>query len=106
MELEIIKSTDLPILSRKRVSLMLNSTGATPSRKDLIDMVSKKVKSKKDLIIIKHVYPQYGKPNVKIIAHVYTDRQKMEKFEHKSLLKKHEIKVAEKPAEPAKEKSE
>ena len=30
----------------------------------------------------------------------------MEKFEHKSLLKKHEIKVAEKPAEPAKEKSE
>ena len=48
MELEIIKSTDLPILSRKRVSLMLNSTGATPSRKDLIDMVSKKVKSKLD----------------------------------------------------------
>ncbi|MBN2423348.1 hypothetical protein JXB41_09055 [Candidatus Woesearchaeota archaeon] len=89
MNLEIIKQKELPLVSRKRVSLWYNEKSATPSRKNLVKELAKMFKTKEDLIIIKHIYPQFGKNKTKIIAHLYADKSKMEFFEHKSLIKKH-----------------
>lgn len=97
MDLEIIKEKELPMLSRKRVSLWISQKGPTPSRLELISSIAKKFNTKPEHVVIKHIYSQFGDTKSKIIAHLYADDKKRDLFEHKSLLDKH---IKEK--EPAK----
>ena len=100
MEFEILKEKDMKLLSRKRVTLMMENKGATPSRQDIIKKLADKLKVKEDLVVVKHIYSQYGKAKTKLIVNIYKDKKKMEMFEHANLLKKHKV---EKPAEEVKE---
>ncbi len=105
MEFEILKEKDMKLLSRKRITLMINNEGATPSRLDLLDAVAEKFKTKPELVVIKHIYSQYGKRKTKLIVNIYKDKKKMELFEHEDLLKKHRgesvtKEVQEKPPKP------
>jgi len=97
--MEVIKEREMKLLSRKRVVLMVDHDGSTPSRLELVKEVAKKFKVKEDLVIIKHVYQQFGKNKTKLIVHIYNDKKKKNTFEHKSLLKKHEEKPVEKDEE-------
>ncbi|MBN2367886.1 hypothetical protein JXC34_02630 [Candidatus Woesearchaeota archaeon] len=93
------KQRDMKLLSRKRVSLILDNEGATPSRKSLIKQVASKYKVNEDQVVIKHVYSQFGKQKTKLIVHIYDDKDKMGMFEHKNLLKKHVTEPKEKKTE-------
>ncbi len=99
MELHLIKEKDMKLLSRKRITLEVETEGATPSRLDLLKGIAKKFNSSEDLVIIKHIYPQFGKKKTKIIAHIYDDKHKMSLFELKGLIGKHKPKETAKPAE-------
>ncbi|MBN1502480.1 hypothetical protein JW930_02970 [Candidatus Woesearchaeota archaeon] len=92
MELEVIKEKELPLLSRRRVSLWLNHKGPTASRNQLIKQIADKFKVEPELIIIKHIYPQFGTERTKVIVHIYKDNGKIEFFEHKNLVAKHRAK--------------
>jgi small subunit ribosomal protein S24e len=98
MEMQILKEKETPLLSRKRVTLELEATKETPARAELIKAVAAKVKAKEELVIIRHVYSQFGNKTVKVIAHVYKDAKEMAKIERAYLLKKHAQKE-EAPAE-------
>ena len=100
--MNILKERDMNLLSRKRVAIMLDNQEGTPSRLSLLKEVAKHFKTKEDLIVIKHVYPQFGKHQTKLIVHIYDDMNKMKMFEHKNLLKKH--KPTGKPAESPSQK--
>jgi ribosomal protein S24E len=89
MDFKLLKERDMKLLSRKRLTLMIENREATPSRKDLIKAIAEKYKTKEDLVIIKHIYPQFGQNKTKLIVHLYQDKDKMNMFEHKNLLKKH-----------------
>src|SRR3989338_8170579 len=89
MDIEILKENETPLLSRKRYTIRINTTGATPSRKDLLQAISQKTKSNPNLTIIKHIYPQYGGKFTKIIVHIYKDMAALESIEHEYLMKKH-----------------
>jgi ribosomal protein S24E len=102
MELHTIKEKDMKLLSRKRVVLMLDSGGATPSRKQLIKELAKKYKVSEEVVVIRHVYPQFGSKNAKLIVHIYDDKEKKAMFEHQNLLKKHAPEAKPAEAEPAK----
>ncbi len=112
--MEVIKEKDMKLLSRKRVTLIRDNKGATPSRQQLISEVASQFKVKEELVIIKHVYSQFGENKTKLIVHIYNDKDKMKLFEHANLLKKHEKKAEPKkeaaeekaPAEPAEKKEE
>ena len=65
MNLEIIKQKELPLVSRKRVSLWYNEKGSTPSRRDLIKELAKMFKTKEDLVMRLLLKPE-SKRNVKI----------------------------------------
>jgi ribosomal protein S24E len=106
MDIEILKEKDMQLLSRKRVSAMIQSEGPTPSRLDLKKQLAKKLNKDPELVILKHIYPKYGKSDVKVIAHVYDNKEELEKFELKKLVEKHkepEVKKEEAPA-PAEKK--
>lgn len=104
MELKLIKKKEFPLLSRARASFWYSGGGATPSRKDLTEGVAKALKTKRENVIIKHIYPQYGVDGTKIIAHIYNDASKISEYEHKSLVGKH--KVEEKKEEAPKASAE
>ena len=104
IKFEINKEKEMPLLSRKRITASITETDKTPSRKELIKVVASNQKVKETQVIIKHIYTKFGRSEVKVIAHVYKNREDLEKFENKSLLKKHAIeapKAEEKPAEEA-----
>ena len=103
--MEILKEKEMKLLSRKRVTLLVDNTKGTPSRMELVKEIAKKFKVKEDLIAIKHIYPQFGNNKSKLFVHIYEDKEKMEMFEHEDLLKKHrgeEVtkEVEEKPPKP------
>ena len=93
MEVEIQKQTEVPLLNRQRVSIMVTyDGGATPSILQFKDIVSSKLKVHKDLVSIRHVYQRYGFPKAKVIAHIYKTREDLLRLEK---LKKAERKIAE-----------
>jgi len=99
MELHTLKEKDMKLLSRKRVSLEMNNEGSTPSRIDLVKAIAKKFNVTEELIVIKHIYSQFGKNKTRIIAHIYQDKDKVKMFELQGLISKHKPKEAAKPAE-------
>lgn len=101
MIMEVLKEKDMKLLSRKRLTLLVENKGATPSRQDLVKEIAKKFKTDEELVIIKHIYQQFGKNKTKLMVHIYEDKDKMKIFEHANLLKKHEVKIPE----PVKEES-
>lgn len=105
MKLEIKKQRDTPLLSRKRVTLMAEYDGATPSRPDIRKEVAKKVGAKDNLVVIKHIYTRFGSNKAKIIAHVYDNEKDMKSIEHESLLVKHDPEAGKKKGEKAAEEA-
>ena len=49
MIMEILKEREMKLLSRKRVTLLIEEKGATPSRQELIGQVASKFKVKENL---------------------------------------------------------
>lgn len=100
MKLDVIKEKDIPLLKRKRVTMMYNSSEkTTPKRSVVVKDVAKKLGASKDAVSIRHIYPQFGTSSSKIIVHVYKDKKTMEMFEDKQLLDKHVDKPKEEKEE-------
>ena len=106
MNIEIKKERDTPLLSRKRVTLVAEYEGATPSRLSLRKDVAGKLKVQENLVILKHVYTRFGSQKAKIIAHVYNNEEDLKKIEDPSLLAKHGYAVKKKEAAEGEEKEE
>jgi len=97
MELKILKERETPLLSRKRYTIEITEEGATPSRKQIRDMVALKLKADPELTIVKHIYPRYGLEKSRCIVNIYENAEDMKRYEDEGLLKKHA--KEEKPAE-------
>ena len=89
MKLDIHKEMEAPLLARKRVTLIAEFEGATPSRKDLLKEVAKKLKSDEKLTVIRHIYSKFGRQKAKVIVNVYENADAMKHLEEDSFVKKH-----------------
>ncbi|MFH1455680.1 MAG: hypothetical protein ABIF40_01900 [archaeon] len=99
MDIKIIKEKVMPLLARKRVTLIADYAGkSTPSIKNLIPQIAKLTKSEPKLVTIRHIYQKYGKTQAKIISHIY-ESEKMAKLleAEKRLFKEEKPKEEEKP---------
>lgn len=106
MRLEVKKERDTPLLSRKRVTLMAEYDGTTPSRINVRKEVAKKLGAKENLVVIKHIYTRFGSSKSKIITHVYNNEGEMKKLENEGLLAKHDPNAKKKEAKPAEGEAE
>jgi len=112
--MEIIEKKEYPLLSRTEIIAKDSYTGATPSRNSIKDRLANTLKANKELLVIKHIYPEFGFGNAKIIAYLYSNKKDMERIEpeyafKKGVSKKEEEKKTEekKPDKPkAEEKKE
>ncbi|MBI2667690.1 hypothetical protein HYX17_02870 [Candidatus Woesearchaeota archaeon] len=100
MELKILKETEMPLLSRKRINLEINFDGATPSQKEVLSSLSTKLKTKEELIDVRHIYTKFGEPKAKVIAHIYNTIEDLKDIEE---IKKKKKEVKENAKEEKKE---
>ncbi len=89
MKLDIHKEMEAPLLARKRVTLIAEFEGATPSRKDFLKEVARKLKSDEKLTVIRHIYSKFGRQKAKVIVNVYENADAMKRLEEEGLVKKH-----------------
>jgi len=100
MNIEIIEKKDAQLLSRTEVACKVGVENKTPSRNELRKAVAKSLSVSPDLVMINKISTQYGKRDVKVVAHVYKSVEAAKKIEGKPVLKKHfpEEKKEAKPA--------
>lgn len=75
----------------------------TPSTEEVRDELSKSLKVAKDLLLVKHIYSEFGSGNSKIIAYAYDSKEDMDRIIKKG---KKQKEAEAKAAEEAKKKVE
>ncbi len=86
--MEILHKFYNSLLSRTELQLELKYNNATPSLSDVRKMVSDKLKSSEDVIVIKKVGNIFGSGKAIVSAYVYDNQETMAKFEPKPKVKK------------------
>ena len=86
--MQIVEKKEYPLLSRTEIIAKEGYTGATPSRDAIKKILAEKLNAKGELIVIKHIYPEFGFGNAKIIAHLYSNKKDMERIEPEYAFKK------------------
>lgn len=107
MKLEIKEKKENKILNRLEISGRLVFEKATPSNQALQEVLAVELKTNKDLIVIKHIYPKFSFREASFLAYIYFDKKTMQKMEvsTKHLRKKAE-EEKKKAAEAAAQKAE
>ena len=111
MKMEVKEEKKNPLMKREEILMRVEHEGmATPSRKDMIEEVAKKLKADKDIIIIDKIFSASGISRSRVKVHVYRKKEdipkdKLEKMKVKfeKAAKKQAGKEEAKPAEAAPE---
>ena len=98
MTLKILKEKENPLFKRKEISFELPSE-ITPSNKEVLELISKKLSVSKEAIKIKKIYGRFGSKNFIIDVNAYSTKENKEEVERKT---KKEIEAEIKEAEAAK----
>ena len=99
MEVTITNKTKRPLLKRTEIKARIFFTGATPRRTSVAQAIADKEGYKKELLVVKHIYTQFGDTTAEVQLHLYDDAKTLERLERKNLVAKHTEKKQEKEAE-------
>ena len=83
MDLNITKQEKQPLLSRTEIIAEITFEGKTPSRYDLVKIISKKLKIKPELTLVKHIYTEFGSQKANVEVYTYEDAKVMGVLEKK-----------------------
>jgi small subunit ribosomal protein S24e len=105
MKIEITEKKENLLQERTEVRFTVDHTGeATPTRKAVIDEVSKMTKAKKGTVVINNLDTQYGRGISKGYAKIYSSEDAALKFEREYLLKRNGIAKAKEEGSKKEEK--
>ena len=98
MKIEITEKKENLLQERTEVRFTVDHTGeATPTRKTIIDEISKMTKAGKNTVVINSIDTQYGRGISKGYVKIYSSEEAARKFEREYLLKRSGIIKEEKP---------
>ena len=107
MDLNITKQEKQALLARTEITAEISFEGPTPSRYEIVKAITKKLKLKQDLTVVKHIYTNFGSNKADVEVYAYNDSEVMKVLEKKVReikAPKEEPKPVEKtPAETPKE---
>jgi len=103
MKIEITNQKENPLQKRTEVYFNIDHVGeTTPGRNAVAEDIAKKMKSKRDCVVIDSIESVYGIGKSKGYAKVYDSKESAMSFENKYLLKRNGIGVeAPAPADGA-----
>jgi ribosomal protein S24E len=85
--INIEKKENKPLLDREEVYAIVKAR-VTPSLNEMQEEIAKKLEKKKELVVVKNVYPRYGKQESSVVAYVYNSEESLKKYEPKKKEKK------------------
>lgn len=88
MELKIIDKKEQPLLSRTEIVAEAVFDAATPSKQDIKSKIASLVKSNENLVVVRHIYTEFGAKKAKILAYSYINDAELKKIEPKKKEKK------------------
>jgi small subunit ribosomal protein S24e len=103
MNVNVISKTDNAVLERKEIQAEVSFDGPTPSREDIRKAICAKVGSNPDLTVLREVNNSFGKQSVNVVAHAYSDKEKMTRTEPEYVVKRDKVVEKPKPEEKPKE---
>lgn len=71
MNLKIIEKKEQPVLGRVHITAVVGFEAATPSNADISKELSKQLKVEEGLVVVKHIYTEFGLHNADIEAVAY-----------------------------------
>ena len=103
MEIEFIEEKENKVFNRKEIKFYVDYDGeATPKVLDIKSKLVALLNTKKELIVVDNVQPQYGEPKALGYAKVYDTVDDLEYIEAQHVIAKNE----EPEEEPAEEEAE
>ncbi|MBI5046874.1 hypothetical protein HZC07_04040 [Candidatus Micrarchaeota archaeon] len=81
MNVNIVSANENKLLERKEVRAEVGFDGPTPKRAELKQAISGKIGANPEMVTVNKVSSNFGKKAVVVIAHVYTDKDKLMKTE-------------------------
>lgn len=103
--MNIINRKENPLIGRIEVKGEIIFQGATPSNDVVQKEVADKMKVDPSVVKVKSIYTKYGSTKAVVVAHVYTKKEDLDRFEPKKKEKK-AAKAEEAEAKPAEKKEE
>jgi ribosomal protein S24E len=88
MNVQITIQKHNALMSRKEISAVLTYEKQTPSKEELKKSLSHAMKLDENLMVIKSVYPGYGKQKAQITIYQYDNPEMMARLEPKKKEKK------------------
>ena len=88
--MDIIEKNEQSLLSRTEIIAKDSYTGSTPSRQSIKERLAKTLNADKSLLVVKHIYPEFGFGTAKIVAYLYSTKENMKKIEPEYSLKREE----------------
>ena len=83
MDLKIIEKREEPLLSRTKIISEVNFEAATPSTKEVKSKIASSLNADENLIVVKHIYTEFGFKKADVSAYLYKDEKEMENIEIK-----------------------
>ena len=103
MEVAITAEEEKPLLSRKEISAKVSFDGATPSAKDVQELLAKQLKADASLVVVKQIASKYGLQEAGVLAYQYMSEEEKKRIEPSPKEKKEKPKESgEAPAEKPK----
>jgi len=97
--MNILETTENMLLDRKEIYAEVENT-KTPNFDEVKDMISKKLNTTKDNIVVKEVLGSFGKRSFKVTAFIYDTKEALEKSEGKIEKPAEQAPAPEAPAQP------
>ncbi|RLG21934.1 30S ribosomal protein S24e [Candidatus Micrarchaeota archaeon] len=88
MDIEVIEERKNPLLERKELEILAKAFSSTPSRKELIDLISAKLGIGKDLVVIRKIEQGFGMQKARVVARVYDNPDALRRYEAEHIIKR------------------
>jgi small subunit ribosomal protein S24e len=93
-ELRVVSERFNKLIRRLEVEAVVTHQGmSTPSRRELIEVLSKLYSKSPELVIVRKIESEYGVGVSRVYAYIYEDPDRLKSFEPKHILKRHGVGV-------------
>lgn len=83
LELKINEKKEQKLLSRSEIKGSISFDGTTPSNDAVKDALAKSIGKDAKLVVVKHVYTDFGKRSALVLAYAYDNEEKLKEIEVK-----------------------
>ena len=93
-ELRVVSERFNSLIKRIEVEAVVTHQGmSTPSRRDLVEVLSRLYSRSPELVVVRKIESEYGMGMSRVYAHIYESLDRLKLYEPKHILKRHGVGV-------------